>query len=677
MNSENLLSYIENKEPLDEKAISQIMLLLEKYPYFQLAHMLLLKAMQTTHSEKYNKQLRISGSFISDKRKLFQFINSAVPPTIKKSEEKDKSLKVETSVGEKKETPIEKKAEVKTPVIKTEVRPAEKKTVVIPEKKIEIKKEVTVVKTESEKKEQPVKKKVDLSEEEIEKIADENSKIKHKEIIKDFFHKQGGPSIVEKTVVEPKKNENIQKESTLAEQKREIAEKKVVKEISFTNKEDEKKQVTDSKISAQDVIKKEQAESPSKVKIVEREKIEEKKKEEIVEKKNEIEKKPVVETKLEIPETKKEPVVNKTIETNKEDASNDTMSNIFSKIRQIKKEMNITSESTPETIDINKDEDPKKLVRSKKPEDKKGTGRVIKESFIGFTDETNDVTNEVEDKTEIKETNAEKEEIKESLTAKDLFRQHLKMKERSLYDDSELKKDKTESSSTKSPISKLVEIVNEETAVKDESVKIEKKEILSETKIKSEESTPETKTEFKKIEGETAADALLRRIAEKKKRIKEEQALEEKKKEEERKKELDAVNELVKKSNQAISTEKEKKEENTLIEQINKTDLSDEITKKEASPEKENKSFKLIDSFIQKAESLERIGSKESSLVGDISESSTKESEEIMTETYADLLIQQKNYQKAIEVYNKLILKIPEKKTYFAIQIKKVESLIK
>jgi hypothetical protein len=74
---------------------------------------------------------------------------------------------------------------------------------------------------------------------------------------------------------------------------------------------------------------------------------------------------------------------------------------------------------------------------------------------------------------------------------------------------------------------------------------------------------------------------------------------------------------------------------------------------------------------------LERIGSKESKLTGDISIESTVESEDIMTETYADLLIQQKNYTKAIDVYNKLILKFPEKKTYFAIQIKKVESLIK
>ena len=85
----------------------------------------------------------------------------------------------------------------------------------------------------------------------------------------------------------------------------------------------------------------------------------------------------------------------------------------------------------------------------------------------------------------------------------------------------------------------------------------------------------------------------------------------------------------------------------------------------------------MIDSFIEKADSLERIGTKETKLSGDVSIESTVESEGILTETYADLLIDQKKYEKAIEVYNKLILKFPEKKTYFAIQIKKVESLIK
>ena len=89
------------------------------------------------------------------------------------------------------------------------------------------------------------------------------------------------------------------------------------------------------------------------------------------------------------------------------------------------------------------------------------------------------------------------------------------------------------------------------------------------------------------------------------------------------------------------------------------------------------KSKNLIDNFINNSDSRERMTDKETTLKGDISGKSSEEKEEFMTEAMADLFVQQKYYDKALNVYNKLILKFPQKKTYFAIQIKKVESLIK
>ena len=44
-----------------------------------------------------------------------------------------------------------------------------------------------------------------------------------------------------------------------------------------------------------------------------------------------------------------------------------------------------------------------------------------------------------------------------------------------------------------------------------------------------------------------------------------------------------------------------------------------------------------------------------------------------MTETLAKLYLKQKNYEKAIQSYKILILKIPEKNSYFANQIKKIK----
>ncbi len=48
---------------------------------------------------------------------------------------------------------------------------------------------------------------------------------------------------------------------------------------------------------------------------------------------------------------------------------------------------------------------------------------------------------------------------------------------------------------------------------------------------------------------------------------------------------------------------------------------------------------------------------------------------EYMTETLAKLYQSQKNYEKAIQAYKILILKFPEKNSYFADQIKKINSL--
>ena len=48
-----------------------------------------------------------------------------------------------------------------------------------------------------------------------------------------------------------------------------------------------------------------------------------------------------------------------------------------------------------------------------------------------------------------------------------------------------------------------------------------------------------------------------------------------------------------------------------------------------------------------------------------------------MTETLAKLYLNQKNYEKAIQSYKILILKFPEKNSYFADQIKKIKKLKK
>ncbi|WP_422356413.1 hypothetical protein [Roseivirga pacifica] len=58
----------------------------------------------------------------------------------------------------------------------------------------------------------------------------------------------------------------------------------------------------------------------------------------------------------------------------------------------------------------------------------------------------------------------------------------------------------------------------------------------------------------------------------------------------------------------------------------------------------------------------------------DLSQKNLKNSEEFFTETMAELMLKQKKYKKAINIYEKLGLKFPEKSAYFARQIEKVKS---
>lgn len=58
----------------------------------------------------------------------------------------------------------------------------------------------------------------------------------------------------------------------------------------------------------------------------------------------------------------------------------------------------------------------------------------------------------------------------------------------------------------------------------------------------------------------------------------------------------------------------------------------------------------------------------------DLSARFTKEQEDFYTETMAKLMVTQKKYRKAIQVYEKLGLKFPEKRAYFASQIEQVKS---
>jgi hypothetical protein len=91
------------------------------------------------------------------------------------------------------------------------------------------------------------------------------------------------------------------------------------------------------------------------------------------------------------------------------------------------------------------------------------------------------------------------------------------------------------------------------------------------------------------------------------------------------------------------------------------------------SPPKEGAD--LIDNFIATKPTIriKNEGNVESQT--DFSENSIVENDEIITETYANILVQQKKYGRAIESFEKLSLRFPEKSIYFAGRIEEIHKL--
>ena len=88
-----------------------------------------------------------------------------------------------------------------------------------------------------------------------------------------------------------------------------------------------------------------------------------------------------------------------------------------------------------------------------------------------------------------------------------------------------------------------------------------------------------------------------------------------------------------------------------------------------------NDKFELIDAFLSKQGKI--IPDKNLENKEDLSEKSWVTSDELMTETLAKVFVKQKKYDNALEAYQILGLKYPEKNSFFADQIKEIKRLKK
>jgi hypothetical protein len=94
-------------------------------------------------------------------------------------------------------------------------------------------------------------------------------------------------------------------------------------------------------------------------------------------------------------------------------------------------------------------------------------------------------------------------------------------------------------------------------------------------------------------------------------------------------------------------------------------------------PSKKQVQSDLIDKFIIANPRIEPVRDKSGQPVEDKSNQFSEEKGGFITETLAKIYVNQGYYSKAIDIYEKLSLKFPEKSSYFAAQIEKVKGLIK
>jgi hypothetical protein len=103
----------------------------------------------------------------------------------------------------------------------------------------------------------------------------------------------------------------------------------------------------------------------------------------------------------------------------------------------------------------------------------------------------------------------------------------------------------------------------------------------------------------------------------------------------------------------------------------------EKVEEQKKAPKKERKSqVELIEKFIQNEPQFgkpKELGQDSEYQQEDLATKKLKYQDEFATETLAALLFKQKKYERALDIYEKLSLKFPEKRTYFALQIQKIK----
>jgi hypothetical protein len=82
MNRNDFLNMMENSVPVNRQMIGEVYELIDIFPYFQSAHLLLLKGLHDNSDVKFENQLKISAIHVGDREVLYWLLKKAPPETV-------------------------------------------------------------------------------------------------------------------------------------------------------------------------------------------------------------------------------------------------------------------------------------------------------------------------------------------------------------------------------------------------------------------------------------------------------------------------------------------------------------------------------------------------------------------------------------------------------------------
>jgi len=101
MNREEFLKYMESPGQLDKRSILEMHELLNEFPYFQTAHLMLLKNLYVLGNIKFDSQLKKSAAYVGNRSVLYYLLNRPGVTTGRKSGESKPDQKAEEPITKK------------------------------------------------------------------------------------------------------------------------------------------------------------------------------------------------------------------------------------------------------------------------------------------------------------------------------------------------------------------------------------------------------------------------------------------------------------------------------------------------------------------------------------------------------------------------------------------------